>query len=553
MNKSAIIIGSGFGGLSLGIRLQSMGFQTTILEKLDKPGGRAYQKVVKVEGIEGEFKFDMGPTVLTVPHFIEELLSLEIGQKFAENYPKEALQQWQNVRSGNTSISKVEEISKTQSPTFSPTNNTKKYLDIVPISPFYRIYFEDETFFDYDGDYENTLKQIKDLSGQEDVEGFIRFHKEASAVFQRGFIELGYTYFENPWQMLKVIPEFIKLDIIQGLFSYASKYFKSEKIRQVFSFETLLLGGNSYTVPAIYVLVHFVEKTWRIHYAKGGTGKLVEAFSKKYQELGGQIKLNSPVKQILIENKKAVGVEISTGERFLADIVCSNADYASTYLNLLKNEKKLINSSFKVQKLTNYSMSLVVIYFAFEKTEKDDLADTLRHHNIILGGDFKNELENIFYKDQLTEKFSQYLHVPTITDSTIAPAGYHSAYTLICVPNKLKNKQNWSEIGERFTDNVLDFLETKGYIPNLKKRLVHKSFITPDYFENTLNSYLGNAFGVSPLFRQSAFFRPHNKSEDFKNLYFVGASTQPGAGTPSVMMSAKMTAKKIAKDFGIEV
>lgn len=550
MQKKAVIIGSGFGGLSLGIRLQSMGFETTILEKLDKPGGRAYQKSVKVADIDGEFKFDMGPTVLTVPHFIEELLSLQKGEKFSPDYPQKALKQWHNVRDG---LMDKDIVQATESPTFSPTNNTKKYLDIVPINPFYRIYFADGTFFDYDGDYDNTIKQIRELAGEEDVEGFKRFHKEATRVFERGFMQLGYTYFGDTWSMLKVIPEFIQLDIIRSLFSYASKYFKNDKIKTLFSFETLLLGGNPFSVPAIYVLVHFVEKTWRVHYAMGGTGKLVDSFVKKYQELGGKLLLNAEVEKITTVGKTVTGVALKNGEILQADIVCSNSDYANTYLKLLSDKPKLINSDFKVKHLTTYSMSLVVIYFAFKKEKTNDLSPSLRHHNIIIGENYSQELDNIFNKNELNQSYSQYLHVPTITDSSMAPEGYHTAYTLICVPNKLKNKQDWSQIAESFTDEVIQFLDEKNYIPNLRQRLVHKSYITPDYFENNLNSYLGNSFGVAPLFRQSAFFRPHNKSEDFKNLYLVGASTQPGAGTPSVMMSAKITARVIAKDFDINV
>jgi len=550
MQKKALIIGSGFGGLSLGIRLQAMGFETTILEKLDKPGGRGYQKVVNVEGIPGEFKFDMGPTVLTVPHFIEELFSIQKGDKFSPDYPQKAIQQWHNVRDGLVDKNITE---ATQSPTFSPNNNTKKYLDIVPINPFYRIYFADGTFFDYDGEYDNTIKQIRELAGEEDVKGFKKFHKEATKVFERGFMQLGYTYFGDAWSMLKVIPEFIQLDIIRSLFSYAGKYFKNDKIKTLFSFETLLLGGNPFSVPAIYVLVHFVEKTWRVHYAMGGTGKLVNSFVKKYHELGGNLVLNAEVEKITTIGKTVTGVKLKNGEILQADIVCSNSDYANTYLKLLSDKSKLINSDFKVKQLTAYSMSLVVIYFAFKKEKTNDLSPSLRHHNIIIGQNYSQELDDVFNNSELNDNYSQYLHVPTITDSSMAPDGYHTAYTLICVPNKLKNKQNWTEIGETFTDTVLQFLDEKNYIPNLKKRLVHKSYITPDYFEDNLNSYLGNSFGVAPLFRQSAFFRPHNKSEDFENLYLVGANTQPGAGTPSVMMSAKMTARIIGQDFGIEV
>jgi phytoene desaturase len=268
-----------------------------------------------------------------------------------------------------------------------------------------------------------------------------------------------------------------------------------------------------------------------------------------------ELKSKFPDKISLKNDKKyrSCGVRLKSQKEYLADIICSNSDYAHTYLKLIK-KGKFWHSDLRTQKLSTYSNSLVVIYFGFKKLEdkKLDLAETIRHHNIILGSlDYLKEYKNIYQNGNLTEKFSQYLHIPTVTDSTLAPQGYHTAYTLVCVPNKKLFTENWAEIGEEFTDKVLDFLDINGYIPDLKKRLVHKSFITPDYFENDLNSYLGNSFGLAPIFRQSALFRPHNRSEDIENLYLVGASYQPGAGTPSVMMSAKMTTKLIAEDFGI--
>ena len=610
--KSATIIGSGIGGLSLAIRLQAMGYQTTVLEKLDKAGGRAYQKSVTVDGI-GEFKFDMGPTVLTVPHFIEELFALKPGDKTSsteDDYTKEA---WQAIdlqeglstsidelssgspltsidSQGNKNLSNknskidnsplergaeggvcsVVEDSKSKiqkakiengdknsatnmedgglplqkhSPTFASTNYTKDYVQIVPISPFYRIYFADKTYFDYDGDLDSTMRQIRELTGgEEEVEGFKRFQKDALQVFKRGFMELGYTHFTTPWDMIKIIPDLMKLDVVRGLFGYIKKYFKHPKTQQIFSFEPLLIGGNPNTVPALYVMIHFVEKTWRVHYAMGGTGALIQGFVKKLQELGGQVRLNSEVEKILIENNTAVGVRLRNKKEIRSDIVCSNSDYAHTYEALVQ-KPKLFNNKLKTQFLTSYSMSLFVIYFAFKEDPKHPL--NLRHHNIILGGEYQPELEAIFRTGKLHPKFSQYLHIPTYTDKSMAPQGYHTAYTLVCVPNKKQGKHDWANQSEEFMEKVLSFIEEKGYIPELSGRLVHKSYINPDYFEGVLNSKFGNAFGVSPVLRQSAFFRPQNKSRDVKNLYCVGANFQPGAGTPSVMMSAKMTARLV--------
>jgi phytoene desaturase len=527
--KKAIIIGSGIGGLALGIRLQSLGFDTTIFEKLDAPGGRAY-----VRHVDG-FTFDMGPTVITVPHFIEELFSLarDAAALAEPDFSAEILDPNSRITSG-----------------VSGGPNTSKYVEIIPILPFYRIYFDDGTYFDYDGDPENTRRQIQAIA-PEDLAGYERFYKDAKAIFDRGFIELGYTYFGDVLSMLKIAPDLVKLDAIRPLFSFVKRYFKSPKLQQVFSFETLLIGGNPLKVPAIYAMVHFVEKTWGIHFAMGGTGALVRGFVRKFEELGGTIRHESEVSRIEVEGtrlgrKVAKGVTLADGSSYEADLVVSNGDYANTYMRLIDSKYRLINQDARV-KFTKQSMSIMVIYFGFRS---DGLNLDLRHHNIILGPRYEELLQEIFETKILSPDFSQYLHIPSLTDPSLAPPGHHAAYTLVPVPNNASGL-DWSKLCEPLVDKVLTFLEERGYIPELRERLVHKSFVTPDYFENTLNSWLGNGFGVEPVLTQSAFFRPHNRSEDIENLYLVGASAQPGGGTPAVMMSAKITAREIAKDYDI--
>ena len=529
----AIIIGSGFGGLSLGIRLQSLGIDSTILEKLDGPGGRAYTKVV-----DG-FTFDMGPTVITVPHFIEELFALERGlPRLSEpDFPAETLRPDARITSG-----------------VSGGPATSRYVKIVPILPFYRIYFDDGAYFDYDGDPARTREQISRLAPQ-DLEGYERFHRDAKAIFDRGFLQLGYTHFGDVGSMLRVVPELLRLDAVRSLFSFTSKYFQSDKLRQVFSFEPLLVGGNPTSVPAIYAMIHFVEKTWGIHFAMGGTGALIQAMVRKYQELGGTIRYNSEVRKINVTapdgrpagrlgRRVARGVSLADGTTLEADLVVSNGDYAKTHLDLIDPGVRLIQSDTRV-KLMRQSMSVVVIYFGFRA---DGLALDLRHHNIILGPRYEDLLGDIFNRKILSPDFSQYLHLPSLTDPTMAPPGHHTAYTLIPVPNNASGI-DWAKEGDALVDRVLAMLDERGYIPGLRQRLVHKSFVTPDYFDTTLNSYLGNAFGPEPVLTQSAFFRPHNRSEDIERLYAVGAGAQPGGGTPSVMMSAKMTARLIAEDL----
>ena len=527
--QRAIVIGSGIGGIACAIRLQSLGFDTQIVEQLGDVGGRAY--VRRVDG----FVFDMGPTVLTVPHFIEELFSLERDAAMLDepDFPPSVLAEGSRIVSGA-----------------SGGPNTQRYVDIVPILPFYRIYFDDGSFFDYDADPVNVRAQIARLA-PEDLEGYERFHEAARAIFERGFLELGYTYFGSLGSMVGVLPDLLKLGAIQPLFSLISKYFKSDKMRQVFSFEPLLIGGNPLKVPAIYAMIHFVEKTWGVHFAVGGTGALVAAMVRKFEELGGTVRLNAKVDRIEVEKRGrkrvATGVTLANGETLAADLVVSNADYATTYLKLVDKAHRRINRDALV-KFRKQSMSLMVIYFGYRMQDGDP---DLRHHNIILGPRYEELLTDIFERKILADDFSQYLHIPTITDPSLAPAGHHAAYTLIPVPNN-QSDIDWDAVGEGFADTVLTFLDERGYIPGLRERIVHRSFVTPDYFEEVLGSHLGNGFGVEPRMTQTAFFRPHNRSEDVANLYLVGQGTQPGGGTPSVMMSAKMTAREIARDFAID-
>ncbi len=527
--QRAIVIGSGIGGIACAIRLQSLGFDTQIVEQLGDVGGRAY--VRRVDG----FVFDMGPTVLTVPHFIEELFSLERDAAMLDepDFPPSVLAEGSRIVSGA-----------------SGGPNTQRYVDIVPILPFYRIYFDDGSFFDYDADPVNVRAQIARLA-PEDLDGYERFHEAARAIFERGFLELGYTYFGSLGSMVGVLPDLLKLGAIQPLFSLISKYFKSDKMRQVFSFEPLLIGGNPLKVPAIYAMIHFVEKTWGVHFAVGGTGALVKAMVRKFEELGGSVRLNAKVDRIDVEKRGrkrvATGVTLANGETLAADLVVSNADYATTYLKLVDKAHRRINRDALV-KFRKQSMSLMVIYFGYRMQDGDP---DLRHHNIILGPRYEELLTDIFERKILADDFSQYLHIPTITDPSLAPAGHHAAYTLIPVPNN-QSDIDWDAVGEGFADTVLKFLDERGYIPGLRERIVHRSFVTPDYFEEVLGSHLGNGFGVEPRMTQTAFLRPHNRSEDVANLYLVGQGTQPGGGTPSVMMSAKMTVREIARDFAID-
>ena len=467
-----IVIGSGFGGLSAAIRLQSQGHEVTILERRDKLGGRAY--VYEQDG----FTFDGGPTIITAPWLIEEMFEAAGKQ-------------------------------------------TEDYVKLVKIDPFYNIRFPDGTVFNYNDDKENLLNQIRKFN-PEDVEGYKRFSKDLAEIYRVGF-ELIDQPFTRIWDMVKVIPEMIKLRSDRSVYNFASRYFKDERLREAFSFHPLLIGGNPFTATSIYAMIHELEQKFGVWFAMGGTGALVEALGKLFRDIDGKIYLDAEVAEISIDEKsrKAKGVRMKTGEFYEADAVVSNADVAFTYLNLVAPEFRRKYTDKRVKSLT-YSMSLFVIYFGTNRKYEN-----MAHHEIIMGKRYKGLLDEIFARKTLAKDFSLYLHRPTATDKSLAPENCDSWYVLSPVPH-LEADVDWTKAAKPYRDSIIQFLE-ENYLPELSKHIVTEHYIDPLHFQNELNSYLGNAFGVEPTLMQSAYLRPHNRSEDVSNLYFVGAGTHPGA------------------------
>lgn len=491
MKKKIIVIGSGFGGLGAAIRLAVRGHDVEIFEKLDKPGGRAY--VYEING----FKFDGGPTVITAPFLFYELF--ELAGKKAEDY-----------------------------------------FTLKPLDPFYRIFNHDGRYFDYNSDTDFTLSQI-DKFNPRDKQGYLDFIKTTKAIFQKGFVELADKPFNNFRDMIKIAPDLIKLKSYKTVYSYVSSFIKDDFLRQCFSFHPLLVGGNPFDTTSIYALIHYLEREWGIHYAIGGTGTIVNGMVKLFEELGGKIHYNSEIKEITVNNRSVNGIKLSDGSFIPADIIVSNADVAFTYRNMIDARFRKKYTNRKIESM-RYSMSLFVIYFGTKKRYNNT---NLAHHNIILGKRYKELLNDIFKRKVLAEDFSLYLHMPTITDPSVAPGGCEGFYVLSPVPHLLSGT-NWAEEATAYRDKIMKFLE-ESCLPGLEENIIAEHYIDPLHFQNTLNSYLGSAFSVEPVFKQSAWFRPHNRSEDFENLYFTGAGTHPGAGLPGVLSSAKIVDKLISE------
>lgn len=491
MKKDIIVIGTGFGGLATASRLLSHGHNVTMFEKRDKPGGRAY--VYEMNG----FKFDGGPTVITAPFMFDDIFAAA-GKK------------------------------------------REDYIDFVPCNPFYRIFDADGKSFDYNNDHEFTLGEIKKRNPS-DADGYEKFLGTTKAIFDKGFVELADKPFLKFTDMLKVAPDLIKLQSYKSVYKYVSQYIEDEFLRRCFSFHPLLVGGNPFDTTSIYAMIHYLEREWGVHYAMGGTGAIVNAMTDLIEDQGGAIHLNTEIDEILVEDGIAKGVRLKSGETHKADVVVSNADVAFTYKNMIKPVHRKKYTDRKIER-TKYSMSLFVIYFGTKKRYTDS---GLAHHNIILGERYKGLLSDIFHKKELADDFSLYLHMPTITDPSMAPEGHEGFYVLSPVPH-LDSGTDWNEMAPKYRDAIMQFLEDN-YLPDLQENLVAEHYIDPLHFQDTLNSYKGSAFSVEPILTQSAWFRPHNRSEDVGNLYFVGAGTHPGAGLPGVLSSAKIAENLITE------
>ena len=486
--KSAIVIGAGFGGLAAAARLASHGWAVTLFEKRDKLGGRGYQR--EING----FKFDSGPTVITAPYMFDEIWNLTGRRR-------------------------------------------EDYFELVPLDPFYRIFHHDGRHFDYRHKTADMLAEIEKWNPA-DRAGYERFVASTVMVFEK-FHPSTDQPFHRLMSMARIMPDVIRMGLFQDMYGYTARFIKDEFLRQVFSFHPLLVGGSPFDTPSIYGLIVQFEKEWGVHYAIGGTGAIVNGFGRLLEELGAQICVNSEVDEILIQNGRAVGVRLRDGSTHHADVVISNGDAAFTYQNLIPAAQRHPVTTARYKTLA-YSNSLFVIYFG---TKKRYLDSKLAHHNIIIGKDYRRQLRTIFGGRRMPDDLSLYLHMPTRTDPSIAPEGCESFYVLALVPN-LDADVDWTTYARPFRDRVMNYLEDH-YLPDLQANIIAEHYIDPPHFRDTLNSYKGAAFASKPTLLQSAWLRPHTLSGQFEGLYYVGASTHPGAGVPAVISSGKIAARLI--------
>ena len=478
----AIVIGAGFGGIAAALRLRAKGYAVTLIDRCAALGGRA--QVYEREG----FRHDAGPTVITAPFLFEELFTL-FGERFAD------------------------------------------HVKLVPLTPWYRFQFADGDTFDYGGTLEATLAEIERIEPR-DRAGYLALLEHSRRIYDIGFTQLSAQPFHRLGTMLRQVPHLLGLRNYETVWQMVSRHLVSDKLRRAFSIQPLLVGGNPFDTTSIYGLIHFLERAYGVHFAMGGTGAVTQALGGLMERQGIALRLSTTVERVRIEQGVARGVVLADGTHVDADIVVSDADAAHLYRDLVPRAEQALATRVKLSQ-AHYSMGLFVMYFGTTRTYPD-----VAHHTIWMGERYQELLNDIFHRQKLAEDFSLYVHRPTATDPSFAPPGQDSFYVLCPVPN-LQADIDWAIEGPRLRDRIVDALE-RTMLPGLKATITADFYKTPEDFRDEYRSVHGAGFSVAPIFRQSAWFRFHNKSESVRNLYLVGAGTHPGAGVPGVLCSAKV-------------
>ena len=478
----AVVIGAGIGGLAGAARLGAKGYDVTVLERLDGPGGRGYQH--QRDG----YLFDAGPTIITAPFIFEQLWRL-CGRDFHED------------------------------------------VTLVPLDPLYRIIFDDGEVFNSSGDTEKMRAEVARISPS-DLKAYKKFEKASERIYKYAFEYAANNKCNTLLDFLSLLPNLALLGGYKSPHYFVAERIKHEKLRFALSFHPLFIGGNPFNTSAFYCLINHLEQGWGVNYAMGGTGALIRGMAGLVEHVGGRIRYETTVAEITHDGKRARGVKLESGETLPADIVVCNADVAHTHKTMMPGLKRKVWTDAKLDRM-NYSMSVFLWYFGANRRYED-----VAHHSIVLGPRYRGLIDDIFHHKRMTEDFSLYLYRPSATDPSVAPEGHDAFYALVPVPH-LDSGCDWEAQAEPYRQRVQKRLE-ETVLPGLGDHLTVSFMTTPKDFETRLLSEKGAAFSFEPTLFQSGWFRPFNNSQELDRLYFVGAGTHPGAGLPGVLGSAEV-------------
>lgn len=483
----AIVIGAGLGGLATAMRLGAKGYSVTVLDKLDRVGGRGSS--ISQDG----HRFDLGPTIVTVPQVYEKLWAA-CGRDF------------------------------------------HKDVTLTSLDPFYEIRWPDGSNFFATGDTKIMETEVARLNPK-DVAGYRRFLKDAHRRYVVGFEGMVAEPMHRLWDTLKVLPTFGLLRADRSILGLARRRVSDERLRMALSFHPLFIGGDPMHVTSMYALVSHLEKEFGVHYAQGGVQAIADAMKRVIEDQGGEVRLGVEVDEILCEAGRVSGVRAG-GVSLRAPLVVSNADAGHTYARLLRKQE--LSGWTRASRTRRWSMSLFVWYFGTSGTR--DMWKDVGHHTILSGPRYEGLLRDIFIKGKLADDMSLYLHRPSLTDPSVAPAGGDTFYALSPVPHLGHESVDWAEEAGAYKRKVARVLNDT--IPGFQQHVSTEVVFTPETFRDRYLSPHGAGFSLEPRILQSAWFRPHNVTQ-IPGLYLTGAGTHPGAGVPGVVSSAEVLAKLI--------
>lgn len=496
--KEVIVIGAGMGGLSSAIMLQHAGFQVSIYEQNNIPGG----KMARIQ--KDGFSFDVGPTIVMMPELYEEVFTL-VGKDPAD------------------------------------------YIELIKLDPLYDVYFdqpEGMRHYTVNSELDEFMKTVESR-GEESAKGFLHYLADMYDRYQiamKDFIRRPFRYpsdFYNPY----MIKQALKLKTFDTASNMMARYIPDKDLQQMLAFQTLYIGVSPKNGPSLYNIIPMIELLYGVYFVKGGMHQMARAMAKLFTDLGGEIHYNQKVSEIVIEDQQVEGI-IANGEFIPSQYVISNVDFPTTITSLVKDEKA--RGKYTPEKVDNmdYSCSCLVFYWGVEGEDRP-----VETHNFIIGEDLDRNLDQIF-SGELIDEPSVYLHVPTKTDPSLAPEGHHGFYVLLPVPalDVSEVDYNRPEVIEYYRRKALKLITKIEGLEDVAESIVSESVVTPEDFKALFGAYNGSTFGLQPTLLQSNHFRPQSKSLSCEGLYFTGSSTHPGAGVPTAIEGGRICAKELMKD-----
>jgi phytoene desaturase len=492
--KHIVIVGAGPGGLCAGMLLSQRGFKVSIFEKNAQVGGR--NRPIHL----GQHVFDTGPTFLLMKYVLDEMFEL-CGKR------------------------------------------SNDYLEFFKLDPMYRLLFDDQAVDVY-ADRDKMRAELQRCF-PEGSAGFDRYLQQEGKRFRKLYpcIKRHYGKLANflSWELIQALPY---LALNHSVFSNLGRYFKAEKLRLVFSFQSKYLGMSPWQCPALFTMLSYLEHEYGIYHVKGGLNQIATAMAKVIGEQGGEIHTNTPVQSLLLDGKIAKGVRLQDGREIAADAVVINADFAHAMTHLVPDGTLKRYAPAKLKKM-DYSCSTFMLYLALDKRY-----DQLPHHTIVFAKDYTANINRIFQHQTVDEDFSFYVQNPCVTDASLAPAGHSSLYILVPVSNN-RSPMDWATFQASQREQILTALANRFGLHDVKEHIVAEKIITPHTWESDEHVFLGATFSLAHSFKQMLYWRPHNQFQELAQCYLVGGGTHPGSGLPTIYESARISSDLICEQYGV--